>query len=238
MAGHVQRARRGSAPGLLADAAREVFAERGYSATTREIATRAGVSHDLIFRYFENKEKLFFDAVVTPLMDAVGGLHQRWLDDPVLAAMDHDEMIHRFATSFYGFMTANQPIARAMVQMFVSQSTEDEVERLRKRISETLAPMVAPIDGYLAGEALRHSSPALQLRLAMLFVGAVATFLPLTYGTDEDVPRDDEIIDELAMFLSHGLRANGSRRPAQPSASRTAEDTVRVKHGSRKEGSA
>src|ERR1700760_2117637 len=130
MAGHIQRARRGSAPGLLTDAAREVFAEYGYSATTREITTRAGVSHDLIFRYFENKERLFFDAVVTPLMDAVGGLHQRWLEDPVLARMDRKKMTHPFPTSFYGFMTANQPIARAMVQIFVSQSTGGEVERL------------------------------------------------------------------------------------------------------------
>jgi AcrR family transcriptional regulator len=211
MAGQSQRVRRGSAPGLLQEAAREVFAERGYGATTREIASRAGVSHDLIFRYFDSKEKLFFDAVVTPLMDAVGGLHQRWLEDPVLAGMDHDQMIHRFTTSFYEFMSANQPIARAMVHVFVSQPIEGEVQRLRDRISETLAPMVAPIDGYFAAEGLRHSSPALQLRLAMLFVGAAATFLAMTYGSDEDVPRDDEIIDELAMFVSRGLRANGPK---------------------------
>ncbi|WP_369113852.1 helix-turn-helix domain-containing protein [Mycobacterium avium] len=49
--------RRGSPPpGLLQEAAREVFAERGYEATTREIALRAGVSHKLIFRYFDSKE--------------------------------------------------------------------------------------------------------------------------------------------------------------------------------------
>ncbi len=71
-----KRVRRGSAPGLINEAAREVFAERGYGATTREIASRAGVSHDLIFRYFDSKEKLFFDAVVAPLLDAVGGLHR------------------------------------------------------------------------------------------------------------------------------------------------------------------
>ncbi|MDV3275717.1 TetR/AcrR family transcriptional regulator, partial [Mycobacterium avium subsp. hominissuis] len=43
-------------PGLMQEAAREVFAERGYEATTREIALRAGVSHKLIFRYFDSKE--------------------------------------------------------------------------------------------------------------------------------------------------------------------------------------
>lgn len=209
MAGQGQRARRGSAHGLLQEAAREVFGELGYAATTREIASRAGVSHELIFRYFDSKEKLFFDAVVTPLLDAVSGLHQRWLDDPVLTTMDHDRLIRRFTNGFYEFVSVNQSIARAMVHLLLSQSTEGEVERLRSRISETLAPMVAPVDRYLASEGLRHSSPALQLRLAMLFVGVAAAFLSMTYGRDEEIPEDEEVIDELANIISHGLQRNG-----------------------------
>jgi AcrR family transcriptional regulator len=201
-----KRVRRGSAPGLIHEAAREVFAERGYGATTREIATRAGVSHDLIFRYFDSKEKLFFDAVVTPLLDAVGGLHQRWLEDPALTTMDHDRLIRRFTTGFYEFMSTNQSIARAMVHLFAAGSTEGELERLRERISETLAPMIAPVDAYLMDEGLRHSSPALQLRLMMLFVGVAATFLRGTYATDDEVPSTDEIVDELSRFMSNGLR--------------------------------
>jgi len=206
MAGQSQRVRRGSAPGLLEDAAREVFAERGYQATTREIASRAGVSHDLIFRYFDSKEKLFFDAVVTPLLDAVGGLHRQWLDDPALTTMDHDRLVRRFTTGFYEFMSANQPIAKAMVHLFVSSSTEGALERLRERITETLTPMIAAVDGYLASEGLRHSSTALQLRLMMLFVGVAATFLRNTYPTDDDVPSTEEVIDELSRFISNGLR--------------------------------
>jgi len=206
MAGQSQRVRRGSAPGLLEDAAREVFAERGYQATTREIASRAGVSHDLIFRYFDSKEKLFFDAVVTPLLDAVGGLHRQWLDDPALTTMDHDRLVRRFTTGFYEFMSANQPIAKAMVHLFVSSSTEGALERLRERITETLTPMIAAVDGYLASEGLRHSSTALQLRLMMLFVGVAATFLRNTYPTDDDVPSTEEVIDELSRFISDGLR--------------------------------
>ncbi|EUA65925.1 bacterial regulatory s, tetR family protein [Mycobacterium xenopi 4042] len=68
--------------GFVARAARELFAEHGYRVTTREIADRAGVSHDLIFRYFDSKEGLFFESVGRPLLDAVDGLHRRWLDDP------------------------------------------------------------------------------------------------------------------------------------------------------------
>jgi AcrR family transcriptional regulator len=201
-----KRVRRGSAPGLIHEAAREVFAERGYGATTREIASRAGVSHDLIFRYFDSKEKLFFDAVATPLLDAVDEMYQGWLDHPNLRTMSSDQLVGRFTAGFYEFMSANQSIARAMVHLFAAGSTEGELERLRERISETLAPMIAPVDAYLTSEGLRHSSPALQLRLMMLFVGVAATFLRSTYRTDDDVPGSEEIVDELSRFMSNGLR--------------------------------
>jgi len=201
-----KRVRRGSAPGLLQEAAREVFAERGYGATTREIATRAGVSHDLIFRYFDSKENLFFEAVVTPLLDAIDGMRTNWLEHPHFMTISHDRMIRRFTAGFYEFMAANQSIARAMMHLFAGGSTEGELERLRERVSETLAPIVAPADDYLGAQGLRHSDPALQLRLMMLFVGVAAAFLQNTYRTDDEVPSSDVIVDELSRFLSNGLR--------------------------------
>ena len=203
-----KRVPRGSAPGLLQEAAREVFAERGYGATTREIAARAGVSHDLIFRYFDTKENLFFEAVVAPLLAAVDDMHQSWLDHPDVTAPGHDHMVGRFTAWFYDFMSANQTIARAMVHLFAGGSSEGELGRLRGRIGETLAPIVIPMDAYLASQGLRHASPALQLRLMMLFIGVAATFLRSTYPADEDVPRSEEIVEELARFMSNGLRDN------------------------------
>lgn len=48
----------------LLDAARALFAERGYDGTTvRGVAERAGVNQALLFRYFGNKESLFAEAV-------------------------------------------------------------------------------------------------------------------------------------------------------------------------------
>ena len=44
-------------------AAREVFLERGWDATTSEIATRAGVSHGIIFKRFKTKQALFHSAM-------------------------------------------------------------------------------------------------------------------------------------------------------------------------------
>ncbi|WAZ19658.1 TetR family transcriptional regulator [Streptomyces cinnabarinus] len=48
----------------ILEAARHTFAERGYARTTlREIARRAGVTHGLITRQFQSKERLFLAAV-------------------------------------------------------------------------------------------------------------------------------------------------------------------------------
>ncbi|ADV67219.1 TetR/AcrR family transcriptional regulator [Deinococcus maricopensis] len=47
----------------LLDAARSVFAEHGYSATTAQIATRARVSEGTLFKRYATKEALFLAAV-------------------------------------------------------------------------------------------------------------------------------------------------------------------------------
>lgn len=53
---------------LLA-AAREMFVERGFGASTRDIAQRAGVSETVLFQRFRTKPELFFAAMVPPAPD-------------------------------------------------------------------------------------------------------------------------------------------------------------------------
>lgn len=56
----------------LLDAARELFAEKGYDATTvRDISGRSGVAQQQLFQNFGSKEGIFEAAFVTPLADLV-----------------------------------------------------------------------------------------------------------------------------------------------------------------------
>src|SRR5262245_31041477 len=54
----------------ILDAARQVFLERGFGATTAEVARRAGVAEGSVFKRFPTKHKLFssamFPSVVEP----------------------------------------------------------------------------------------------------------------------------------------------------------------------------
>jgi AcrR family transcriptional regulator len=50
----------------ILEAAREIFLQQGFGASTREIAQRAGISEASIFKRFSTKEELFFASMGIP----------------------------------------------------------------------------------------------------------------------------------------------------------------------------
>jgi AcrR family transcriptional regulator len=66
---------------LIADAARRLFAERGFDRTSiRAVATEAGVDPALVHHYFGTKQRLFLEAVDFPI-DAVSSIERLSIDD-------------------------------------------------------------------------------------------------------------------------------------------------------------
>lgn len=68
-------------------AARKAFSETGdlNGTTIKVIAQRGGISEGVIYRHFESKDQLFFEAVVEPLREAVDNLVE------AAAVVDRDE---------------------------------------------------------------------------------------------------------------------------------------------------
>lgn len=92
----------------IVDAAREVFGEHGFSATTAEIARRAGISEGTLFKRFSSKEDIF--AHVIGLADL-----PRW-HEALVAYVGQGEVcdtLERFALRF--IEVARQVIPRLMM---------------------------------------------------------------------------------------------------------------------------
>ncbi|MEO0635726.1 MAG: TetR family transcriptional regulator [Pseudomonadota bacterium] len=83
-----QAERREATKGLLLDAARELFCERGYGSTaTPDIVKAAGVTRGALYHHFSDKSDLF-SAVLQREAEAIGeliDLRTRALDDPLEA---------------------------------------------------------------------------------------------------------------------------------------------------------
>jgi AcrR family transcriptional regulator len=84
----------------ILEAARRAFSQRGDVAgtTIRDIAAEAGISEGIIYRHFDSKEDLFFEAAVRPLHDAFAVGEERMAAlVPELPGADR----HKLAVAYY-----------------------------------------------------------------------------------------------------------------------------------------
>lgn len=102
----------------IREAARRLFAERGYAtATTREIARLADVSETLLFRHYGDKATLFSEVVTGPfqlLMEEFVRLHPDPLADP-LADATRDADMRRFTRQVFELFEGHAEMFRALL---------------------------------------------------------------------------------------------------------------------------
>lgn len=168
-AGRVARARPRDAEGsrrALLDAARALFGERGFEATTtREIGERAGVDPSLIARYFGNKADLYIAAVVTetspdaatPALDDVGD---------VVAAM-------LARTDAQGLGPATQALIRCDAPVALQRAAQGHIAR------RLVAPVVADLE--------RRGLPDAQLRAETIVAALIGITLGRSLGWFEEL---------------------------------------------------
>jgi AcrR family transcriptional regulator len=121
--GRRQRRRTDEVRGLILDAARQVFAERGYSgASTRLIAERASVSTPLIFNNFGTKAALFNDAVIEPFHARMA----EFLQQNEAMPPDREARNAHFVHTLYPFLRDNADLLHALVK----SAGDREAERL------------------------------------------------------------------------------------------------------------
>lgn len=98
---------------LILDAARAVFAERGFAgATTRHIATRAEVAEPLIFNNFGSKAALFAEAVTEPF----NARFREFLIYSDTLPPDREERSARYVQALFPFLRDHADLLLAMVK--------------------------------------------------------------------------------------------------------------------------
>jgi AcrR family transcriptional regulator len=119
----VRRTRRSSEEirSLIMNAARKVFAERGYAgSTTRMISEEAGVSESLLFKNFENKSKIFSQSVIEPLNERFSNFLRSTEEDLGNIADRSADFVHMM----YPFLRDNSELLHALVKSGTDVSSD------------------------------------------------------------------------------------------------------------------
>jgi AcrR family transcriptional regulator len=172
----------------LLEAARHVFAERGYpDATVDEIASEAGASRATFYLHFKGKTELVGALVedVTPF-----AVERYRLLDEVLASGGSSlrEKLRDWMSDWLGIWSQSAQASHALLQ---AAMLEPEVERQRLRQSEAL---VDALEHYFAGLPAADRGPArdrlLVLEIMTQRILALASMSRLPVG-------DSEVLDIL-----------------------------------------
>lgn len=188
----------------IAEAAAEVFAEKGFTgATNREIAAAAGISPGLIYWYFENKEDLF-----ASIFERLVPYRAVQVPEDVADGLPVEEFLHRIARAF--LETMSQPRNQRMFRLVLS-----EVARFPEP-AQRLGTLLAryPI-GYLAAYFERQIArgriqPVDPWLASQAFLGSLVGYAVRKYvaqHADLQPVADDDMAATVTRLFAHGLLA-------------------------------
>lgn len=197
------RRRRGEPRRLLLEAARDLFASKGFGGTsTREIAERAGVSETLMFRSFGSKVGLFREALVAPFVEFVERFNEKWRSG-LVSELDDEELSRQFIGELFDLFRQNRGL---VVMLWTADAqTGDELAShgVFDEINAQLRVLVdigsaATLDRQ--GRQLGRQDLATRSTLAM--VAGMAVFGESFYG--KRIPPRDDIVEELTLGVLYG----------------------------------
>ena len=191
--------------GLLLEAARRAFAERGYSgASTREICEAAGVHEALLYRHFGTKAELFDRAVLAPLHTFVGAFVAEWEAQPV-AGHSAEDLCRGFVSGLYGLLKQHRGLAVTLLgaMAFDSRELSDQLET-----APVFGMLLGPLEGVAAKEAATQGfefNVAVAVRAVTVMAMSMALLDPWLFSEGEPRPSEEEIVTEMAELMLHGL---------------------------------
>ena len=196
---------RGHGRQLLLDAARGLFAERGFKgASTRDIAERAGVSEVMIFRHFGSKANLFQEAVVEPftsfMQNYIADYHSR--EHGKLSPEEEGRALY---TGLFKVLRAER---EALLALMAARQFDDLPATASAKVDAAFGQVLALLEEVVATEAEeRHFSdfdlaPTVRVMFSMVLAAAL-------HGDWMGMGRTvsyDRVLDTMTQLTVRGLR--------------------------------
>ena len=196
---------------LLLESARSLFAAKGYAgASTRDIATQAGVSEALLFRHFGTKAKLFERAILDPINDFIHQYVEQW---KARTAADHtpEGISFAYVDGFYRLLSENRELVLALVtaQAYESIKELNEASPLSRLMDEL--EQVAGREAELRGFKF---DVHISTRLVAGMVMSMALLDEWLFPSGKRRPSRQRIVNEMVAFMLHGLAHRNEAEPA------------------------
>jgi len=203
----------------MLDAARAVFAERGYAdATLDEIAERAEFGKGTLYNYFEGgKEDLLF-AVFDEIYQEIETLIRTVFQEERNDDRSLREAFHAYARRHFEIIRDQQDLFLVLVKeghRLAFSDVERRVEFFRRQHERLVDALVPVLDTATENEEIRSRSlsAVANLLLANVRGMGIHSVHERCYGTAEDTPllKDPEAAaDFLTTLLFDGLQTNDS----------------------------
>ncbi|WAH36074.1 TetR/AcrR family transcriptional regulator [Alicyclobacillus dauci] len=188
----------------IIQAAVEIFAEKGYSATsTSEIAQKAGVAEGTIFRHYKTKKDLLI-SIVTPIMSKlVAPFVLRDFHKVLESEYEHfEDFLRAVMRNRLEFGMKNAPIIKIMLHEIPFHP------ELQSQFREQIVPKVAQrleriVEHFQANGELIDMPPMTVMRMgASVIIGYILTRCIIN---PENSWNDEEEIERAVQFIMHGL---------------------------------
>jgi AcrR family transcriptional regulator len=188
---------------LLVEAARDLFARKGYEATTlKEISLRAGVAEQLIFTNFGSKAGLFDTSVVEPFNEFMSDYVASW--GPNAPERSFEERIRGFVERLYTLAEQDRQLLISAIARRMSGDIAPEAD-----IPNQLATLLQTTQPVTLDEAPGHGfpdpDPALLIAAAASMVLGMALLDDLLFPLGSRRPARDRIIADVTTLLVNGF---------------------------------
>jgi AcrR family transcriptional regulator len=175
---------------LIEKRAAELFAERGYEATTLdEIAAACGVTKPILYRHFESKKALYLALLAT--------LRERLLTEIVPSIDPSLPLAERFRAMVEGWFVYVEENPDAWKLLFRDTGGDAEIRAFQERQHDKARDVVGAIIESIAGASI----PAEEVEPLAEFLRSALTRTGLWWLDRPDIPRS-VMVASTARFLS------------------------------------